>query len=189
LINYPNAKKPLNKENNYSNKGMTLERDIEFTNEFYLNSKIACIHKKPTPIQIVDVSFPARNKAKIVEAYYRTPSTTDFNGVYKGLYIDFDAKECSAKTAFPLKNIKPHQLEHLKNVKNCGGVAFFIVYFSFYNEYYYLPFEIVEKEIAKKERNSISYDTFKENCFLIKFGFNPRLDYLKIIDKIYFEKH
>ena len=63
---------------------MTLESDIEATNLFYLNHGIAVIHKKPTPVQVVSVSYPARNKAKITEAYYKTPSTTDFNGVYQG---------------------------------------------------------------------------------------------------------
>lgn len=97
-----------------SNLGMTLESDVEETNLYYLETKRAVIYKKPTPVQIVDVSYPSRNKAKIVEAYYRTPSTTDFNGIYKGYYIDFDCKETKSTTSIPLANIHNHQIEHLK---------------------------------------------------------------------------
>lgn len=94
--------------------GMSLEKDIEHSNTFYLKSDIAVIHKKPTPVQIVNVNYPKRSKAVINEAYFRTPSTTDYNGVYQGYYIDFEAKETKNKTSFPLNNIHDHQVEHMK---------------------------------------------------------------------------
>lgn len=71
-----------------ANLGMVLEEMINDTNTYYLNNNIAVIHKKPTPIQIVKVDYPSRNKAVITEAYYKTPSTTDYNGIYKGKYIE-----------------------------------------------------------------------------------------------------
>jgi hypothetical protein len=49
----------------YSNRGMTLEEDINETNEFYLEHGIASIHKKPTPVQIVQVDYPKRSAAVI----------------------------------------------------------------------------------------------------------------------------
>ena len=98
-IKYPIKKKTVEKQFVPSNLGMTLEKDLEETNLYYLNNNIAVIYKKPTPIQVVNVNYPARNRAKITEAYYKTPSTTDFNGIYKGKYIDFDAKETSSKTS------------------------------------------------------------------------------------------
>ncbi len=186
MIKYPIKRKPQNKQTNYANLGMTLESDIEATNQYYLANHIAVIHKKPTPIQVVNVSYPARNKAKIIEAYYKTPSTTDFNGLYKGRYIDFDAKETNSKTAMPLKNVHPHQIDHLKSVEEHGGIAFLIVHFKKHNAYFLLPFNVLyrywESQHKEKGRKSIPYDTFKTKAFLINFGFNPRLDYLKVVE-------
>ncbi len=167
---------------------MTLESDLEATNTYYLNNGIAVIHKKPTPIQVVDVSYPARNKAKIVEAYYKTPSTTDFNGLYKGHYIDFDAKETNSKTSMPLSNIHPHQIEHLKAVKEHGGIAFLIIHFKQYNEYYLLLIEdilpIWNTKNEEKGRKSIPYLYVKEKGHVITFSYAPRLNYLNVIDHL-----
>ena len=106
-----------------SNLGMTLESDVEETNLYYLKTKRAVIYKKPTPVQIVDVSYPSRNKAKIVEAYYRTPSTTDFNGIYKGYYIDFDCKEKKVQQVSPCQHSQPSD-RTLKNIVDAGESVF-----------------------------------------------------------------
>ncbi len=187
MINYPIKRKIQTKTTNYANLGMTLESDIEASNAYYLNHEIAVIHKKPTPIQVVNVSYPARNKAKITEAYYKTPSTTDFNGIYKGKYIDFDAKETNSKTSMPLKNVHEHQISHLRNVYKQGGIAFLIVHFKKYNEYFLLPasvlFSFWDLQFDKeKGRKSIPYSAFKDSAHLIPFGYQPRLDYLKIVN-------
>src|SRR5690554_3260825 len=128
-MNYPNKKTIISKKANKTNLGMTLESDLDLTNKYYLNENIAVIYKKPTPVQVVNVSYPARNKAKITEAYYKTPSTTDYNGIYKGRYLDFDVKETNSKTSIPFKNIHKHQIDHLVNVYKHGGIAFIIVHF------------------------------------------------------------
>ena len=39
---------------------MAFEDDINITNDYYLNNDIAVIHKKPTPITIVDVDYKSR---------------------------------------------------------------------------------------------------------------------------------
>ncbi len=186
MIKHPIPKKQYKKNHSTKNLGMTLENDIEITNDHYLRTNRAVVYKKPTPIQVVNVNYPARNKAKIVEAYYKIPSTTDFNGVYKGYYIDFDCKETKSKTSIPLKNIHPHQIAHLKSIDEQQGIGFLIVYFSSYDEYYYLPFAVLyhyHKESLTNGRKSIPYEVFKKEGYLIPFSLNPRIDYLTIIDK------
>ena len=91
------------KEINYSNRGMTLENDLNETNNYYLIHDIGIIHKKPTPITINKVDYKSRNNAIIKEARFKIPSTTDYNGIYKGKYIDFEAKETKNKTIAKLR--------------------------------------------------------------------------------------
>lgn len=188
-FNFPTIKRQQQKVINKANLGMDLEQMINESNQYYLNNDIAVIHKKPTPVQIVKVNYPSRNKAVITEAYYKTPSTTDYNGIYKGKYIDFDAKENHNKTAFPLANVSLHQIEHLRNVQKHGGIAFLLVAWNQYNEYYLLPFEVLDRcwnQALDGNRKSIPYAIFKEEALPIKEGYLPRLNYLKAIDEKYF---
>ena len=192
-IRYPNGKKynPVQttkrqKVNNhsYSNRGKTLEDDLNESNEYYLSRSIAVIHKKPVPIQIVNVNYPSRSAAVITEAYFRTPSTTDFNGVWNGKYIDFEAKETKSKTSFPLQNIHEHQVEHMKNVMKQGGITFLIVGFSSLDRYFVVPYDIIEAKWDRMKeggRKSIAIAEFERETFEIELGYMPTLDYLKII--------
>src|SRR5699024_5549086 len=100
----------------FGNRGMTLESDINASNETYLVQNIAVIHKKPVPVQIVSVDYPKRSAARITEAYFGKASTTDYNGVYKGKYIDFEAKETKNKQSFPLKTFMRTKFNTWSNV-------------------------------------------------------------------------
>ncbi|MBR3211360.1 MAG: Holliday junction resolvase RecU [Bacilli bacterium] len=166
----------------HKNRGMTLESEINITNEYYREIDKAYIYKKPTPIKIVKVDYPSRDKAKIKEAYFTVPSTTDYNGLYKGKYIDFEAKETKSKTAFALTNIHPHQIEHLKNIDNHKGIAFLIVRFTSLNETYLLPAKDLLSYIKESSKKSIPINLFREKAYLLKDNYMPRIDYLKIVD-------
>ena len=187
-MNYPNGLKKENINNSsintFSNRGMSLEEDINETNEYYLSIDKAIIYKKPTPIKITKVDYPSRSEAKIKEAFFATPSTTDYNGLYKGYYIDFEAKETRSKTSFALDNIHSHQIKHLRNIYNHNGIAFLIVRFTTLNETYLLYVRDFLDFIDNEERKSIPISYFKEKGYLIKDGYRPRVDYLLVIDKI-----
>lgn len=201
MIRYPNGKiyksKAENKKTepqkkvkniNYANRGMSLEEDIEQSNQYYLNTKKAVIHKKPTPIQIVKVDYKSRATARITEAYYRTPSTLDFNGIYKGKYIDFDAKETKNKTSIPLSNFHEHQIEHMKAVLHQQGLCFAIIRFSTLEKTFLLDAAHIIKYWEEKNiggRKSIPYSYIEENGYLIKMGYHPRLDYLEAVEQAY----
>lgn len=185
-MNYPcGIKKVKNNNTMYGNRGMSLEEDINITNSYYLETKTAVIHKKPTPITISKVDYPSRYEAVIKEAYFRTPSTTDYNGIYKGKYIDFEAKETKNKKQFPLSNIHKHQLNHLEAITNMGGIGFIIIRFSSLGETFLLEADKL-LHLVSLGNKSISYEFINANGYLIKEKYCPRLDYLKIIDCIYF---
>ena len=190
MINYPNGKKYNNNHNNTSasNRGMALEDDINATNKYYLETDIANIHKKPTPIQIVHVDYPARNMAKITEAYFKVPSTTDYNGVYKGKYLDFEAKETKSKTSLVLSIFHPHQLQHLERVVRYGGIGFTIIRFKEYDETYFVKAEVLLNKINSSDKKSIPYNWFKENGILIPYRYQKKVDYLKVIDEYILEE-
>lgn len=194
---YPNGKtfvpnRSINhsslKKEGFANRGMTLEEDLNETNEYYLNQSIAVIHKKPTPVQIVTVDYPARSAAVIKEAYFKQASTTDYNGIYKGKYIDFEAKETKNKTSLPLRNFHAHQIDHMKRVVLQGGIAFIILRFSSLDQYYLLDSQYLFTFWDKSNnggRKSIPLDFVVDNGYEISIGFHPRIDYLKIVDQIY----
>ena len=142
IMKYPaGIKNNIQKQINYGNRGMSLEADINITNEQYLLDNKAVIYKKPTPITINQVDYKSRTDAVIKEAHFKIPSTTDYNGIYKGRYIDFEAKETNNKTSFPLSNIHVHQLKHIEKIINHGGIAFMIIRFNLLNETYLLKGE------------------------------------------------
>lgn len=191
MINYPNKKSTSNvKLTTTANRGMNFELMINKTNEFYRDNDIAIIYKKPIPVQIVGVDYKRRSAARITEAYYKLPSTTDYNGVYKGRYIDFEAKESKSKTSFPIKNIHEHQVKHLNRAREHGGISFIIVYFSSLGKIFLMDSKHVDFYYQRSltGRKSIALEEFEANAFSIKEGYRKPVDYISIIDSEYLKK-
>lgn len=196
-MRYPNGKKYVANKEEVSNKkehrtllsaanrGMSLEEDINLSNEYYRDNQIALIHKRPTPINIVKVDYS--KGARITDAYFEKQSTTDYNGVYKGKYIDFEAKNTKSNSAFPLSNISEHQIVHLKNVLYHGGIAFFIISFQMKDEIYLLDASFVIDFYERGSRKSIPYEVFKKEGILIRQDYSPRLHYIEAVDALYFK--
>jgi recombination protein U len=184
MFNYPNKKGNFIQKTKYSNRGMELEEDINFANKYYLNNDIAVIHKKPIPIQIVEVNYPSRSSAMITKAFYKTPSTTDYNGLWNGKYIDFEAKETNSATSFSLNNIHDHQIEHMQKILNHGGITFIIVRFKKIDRTFILPFKnfiFFHERANNGGRKSIKLSEFEKSAFELSFNYKIRLDYLNII--------
>ena len=181
---YPNGKSKAYKKNivNYKNRGMNLESLINDANNYYVDEDIAVIYKKPTPIGLVDVDYKS---GIIKKAYFKDKSTLDYNGLYKGKYIDFDAKESHNKTSFPLSYIHKHQINHMRNVLRHGGITFLIIDIN--GLYYILLGQDIIDFIDNNDRKSIPYDYIKEKGYIIELTLKPVLNYLKVLDKICFK--
>lgn len=167
----------------YGNRGMDFEYLINLSNSYYQSRDIALIFKKPTPIGVVDVHYTPKGKV-IDKAYFEAPSTLDYNGIYRGKYIEFEAKETKNKTSFPLANIHPHQIAHLEGVLRHGGIAFLMICANGIS--YLLDGTLFLDYIKHHERKSIPLSYIKEKGVIIKEQIDPPLDYLKVVDNIYF---
>lgn len=170
----------------FGKRGMRLETMLNASNQWYRLKKRAVIHKKPTPIQVVAADYPSRSKVRITEAYYRQASTTDYNGVYQGFYLDFEAKQTKQTTRFPLNNFHQHQIEHMLECVEQSGICFAIILFSQQQEVYLYPIEelVIDWHCFEQgERSSIPYQRVKTMGIPIPFGIQPELDYLKAVDQ------
>ena len=136
----------------------------------------------------IDVNNPDVNVRK--EAYFKLSSTTDYNGVYKGRYIDFEAKETKNATSFPLQNFHEHQIIHMQKVLQHDGICFVIIRFTAHDETYLLDgMKLITYWNRMKDggRKSISRQEMIEEAFLIRLNYQPKIDYLTIIDELYFK--
>ena len=199
MINYPNkkvikdfdeeVKKERTKERKIfsaANRGMDFEHAVNSSNDYYDSIERAVITKRPTPIKVVKVDYA--HNARITEAHFEKQSTTDYNGVYKGKYIDFECKETKSLTALTFNNISLHQIKHLQKVLKHGGIAFFLIYFVNLSEVYLLDASyVIEKYLHQEERKSLPISYIKEYGHLIEQGYIPRLNYLDTVDQVYFK--
>lgn len=153
-------------------RGSHLEEEINITNELYSKKKLGLIQKIPTPIKPVTID---KRKGTITLAYFDQKSTVDYIGVIQGVPICFDAKETTQKS-LPIANIHMHQIEFMKEFQLQNGIAFIIVYFRCYDEYYLLPFDNLYQHWFRAQeggRKSIPYVSF------------PKKYKIKKIDGIY----
>ena len=185
-MKYPNSNKVYNKtKESTSNRGQSLENDINTSNSYYLKHDMAVVYKKPTPITIVHVDYPRRSAAKITEAYFKVPSTTDYNGIYKGKYVDFEAKECESKTSFPFSFIHAHQIKHLEDVLKQGAVAFIILRMVSYDKDFLIKAEDFIQFYKQGTRKSLPYSWIVENGHEISHNYFRPCDYLDVVSKVY----
>ena len=165
----------------FSNRGLrgsTFEEMINFTNERYRSNSLAIVTKVPTPITPVEINKENRT---ITLAYFEKKSTVDYIGVVQGIAICFDAKETQQKS-FPINNIHRHQIEFMEEFTKQKGIAFMLVNFALFDQYFFLPFGHLKKfwNMAQAGgRKSVPYDSFDKRYLVECKG-----GYLKYLDAI-----
>ena len=162
-------------------RGSTLEDFINLSNDKYLQENLVLIQKIPTPIKPLKIDQQTRH---ITLAYFDQKSTVDYIGVVQGIPVCFDAKECATDT-FPLQNIHPHQITFMENFEKQNGISFIILYFSKYNEFYYLPFSDIIKFWKRAQnggRKSFTYEEVNKN-FQIHSSQGVMVHYLEALQK------
>ena len=162
-------------------RGSTLEEYINRTNEKYLENGLALIQKIPTPITPITIDKQTRH---ITLAYFDQKSTVDYIGAVQGIPVCFDAKECHTDT-FPLQNVHEHQVVFMENFEKQGGVAFFLIFYSSRDEFYYLRFaKMMEFWNRMKEggRKSFRYEELEQD-FIFRTSGGLLVPYLDEIQK------
>lgn len=178
-MNYPgHVKKTYKKEINYGNRGMDLENLVNMACERYIENDVAIIYKKPTPIQIVKYDY---QKKRIIDAFYKSESTLDYNGIYKGYYIEFDAKNTNS-ASLPLANIAEHQITHIKRIIKHKGICFLLIMIK--DECFLLKGEILLNFIKEESRKSIPYNYIKKNGIKLEYSYLKGIDFIKGIEEI-----
>lgn len=160
-------------------RGSVLEEAINITNEKYRQEKLALVQKIPTPITPIEID---RESHHITLAYFEQKSTVDYIGTVQGIPVCFDAKECGSDT-FPLQNIHEHQMNFMREFEEQEGIAFFIIFFSKIEKYYYVPYRKVEvfwQRAINGGRKSFRREELDEK-FNIRFSHQIYIHYLEMI--------
>lgn len=171
------------KNSKMANLGRSLEERIKTVCQEYQLRKIARIDKVPTEWTVI------RSGKKITKAFPHKNKLVDFVGVIgigsPGKTVSFDAKETSEKTAFPLKNIDPDQIEYMQDTVDMGGISFLIIEWKNHRKVYFLPYSVLKvwwDQSVQGGRKSIPYGNFESDSRITEI---KRLDFIRnIIDYI-----
>lgn len=167
------------------NMGMGFEKDVTKSCDYYRQLDIADIYKRPTPIKVVKMS--KTHPGMIEEAYFEEKSTTDYVGIYKGKYIDFECKE-TIHDEIPYKMIREQQYRHLSSVIKKGGIGFFLVSFKKYQKVFLMPATTILNALEVKAHRGFNLSFFEENGYLVERSYVPPYKLIDVIDKVFFDK-
>lgn len=162
-------------------RGSTLEELINLTNDRYKEAGIALIQKIPTPITPITIDKQSRH---ITLAYFDQKSTVDYIGAVQGIPVCFDAKECNTNT-FPLQNIHAHQVSFMEAFEKQGGIAFFLIFFTHRDQFYYLTYRELAafwKRMEEGGRKSFRIEELSDS-FFFTHGHQVFVPYLDLLQK------
>lgn len=165
-----------------ANRGMSLEQLINHANAQYLSKGVAVVHKRPTPVKILKTQG-----SRITSAVLESKSTVDYQGVYNGHALEFEAKQTTEKASFPLKNFHAHQVEHIRKCMQAGAICFVVMEFTKHHEIYFVPGKLIVDAWDAAERGgrkSIPHDDVQVMCYELKSGNGVALDYLSVVDRL-----
>ena len=169
----------------HANRGMGFENMIDETNEMYSNQELAVINKRPTPVKVTK-----SKNGKVLAGYFEKSSTVDYDGVYDGRAIMFEAKSIKELSRFDLSNLQDHQYDYLNKCHRARAIAFVLIDFTKQRKIYLLPFETLKSYVERAKnggRKSIPLDDFDIYGYEVERGRVP-VDYLATVNKIWFSQ-
>ncbi|MDF9451349.1 Holliday junction resolvase RecU [Bacillus toyonensis] len=164
------------------NRGMAFEMLINLANEMYQRGGLALINKRSTPVKVLK-----SKGGRVLNGFYKTKSTVDYDGVYKGRAIAFEAKSTEKDTRFDLKNIAQHQLDYLEKAEKMGAICFFLIEFSKDKSVFAVPLSVIQSYVRMshqpKGKKSIPRADFDIYGYLVEQTERAPVDYLQYIDE------
>ncbi|GED71210.1 Holliday junction resolvase RecU [Brevibacillus reuszeri] len=165
-----------------ANRGKGFEDLLNYANEQYERASVALIHKRPTPIKATKTKG-----SRILSGYFEEKSTVDYDGVYRGRAVYFEAKSTRDRTRFDLDNISKHQIEHLEKTEKMGAVCFLLIEFSALKATYFVSLSFIRMAMLHAQnggRKSIPIEDFDVYGCLVTQTKRAVLDYLVHVDKL-----
>ncbi len=111
----------------------------------------------------------------------------DYDGVYKGRAIAFEAKSTENAKRFDLKNITQHQLDYLEKAEKMGAICFFLIEFSKDKSVFVVPLSVIQSYVRMshqpKGKKSIPRADLGIYGYLVDQTERAPIDYLQYIDE------
>ncbi|PHC14397.1 Holliday junction resolvase RecU [Bacillus toyonensis] len=164
------------------NRGMHFEKLINLSNEMYQREGVALINKRATPVKVIK-----SKGSQVTNGFYEAKSTVDYDGVYKGRAVAFEAKSTQSLTRFDLSNIAQHQLDYLEKAEKMGAICFFLIEFSKDQTVFLVPASVVQSYVRMSHqpngKKSISRADFDIYGYLVEQTERAPVDYLQYVDE------
>ncbi|MFB6730606.1 Holliday junction resolvase RecU [Bacillus mobilis] len=164
------------------NRGMAFEKLINLSNEMYQREGVALINKRATPVKVLKSTG-----GRVLSGFYEAKSTVDYDGVYKGRAVAFEAKSTQSLTRFDLSNIAQHQLDYLEKAEKMGAVCFFLIEFSRDKLVFVVPLSVIQSYVRMsqqpKGKKSIPRADFDIYGYLVEQTERAPVDYLQYVDE------
>ncbi|PGF06486.1 Holliday junction resolvase RecU [Bacillus pseudomycoides] len=165
------------------NRGMAFEMLINLSNEMYQREGVALINKRPTPVKVLK-----SKGGHVLKGFYESKSTVDYDGVYKGRAVAFEAKSTQSLTRFDLSNIAQHQLDYLEKAEKMGAVCFFLIEFSGNQTVFLVPLSVIQSYVRMSHqpngKKSIPRADFDIHGYLVDRTERAPVDYLRYVDEL-----
>lgn len=165
----------------YANRGQSFENHLNYANKLYTRRNIALVNKRPTPIKVLK-----SKGVHILKAVWESKSTVDYDGVYRGKAIYFEAKSTKGKR-FDLSNIQVHQMEYLQAAEEQGAICFLLIELRDYGQIFFVPYSIIKHYVfhaAHGGRKSMPKEDFDIYAYEVFSTDRSPIDYLHWVDKI-----
>lgn len=165
--------------------GQAFEQMIDYSNEVYKRLNMAVVHKRPTPVKVTRSAG-----TKVLAGFFEKKSTVDYDGIYRGRRLDYEAKSIESLDRFDLKRVEDHQYTHLEQCYQHGSLTFVLIEFVKQRKVYLLPFETLKsyKEQARRGgKKSIRIEDMDIHAYEVQPAGVP-VDYLPVVKKIWFSE-